>query len=573
MTIQARKTVNGAPAAEDEVFSFVLTDANGAVLQRVQNAGGMISFVPLRFTQDDIGRTFTYSVSEAEDNRPYYTTDTRVYTVTIHVDLDADGKLAVRQEVLCNGAKQQEILFSNAYEARGSLQLTARKTVNYAEPEDDQVYSFLLEGEGISMTAVNEGESIIFEEMLFDLSDVGRTYIYTIRETTPSAGNMTSDPSVYTVEVTIIDNRDGTLTASPVVMLAGETVGMITFNNTLEAPLTISKKVAGCETAETFAMTLYFFHADGTEMTAPVFYAGDLHGELVSGESVQLGHGQSITFTGLLPGMLYAVEEEANAAFTTTVNGLPMNKVDGICSLGGNRADFVNTLKTTTFSVRKAWEGEDGGDIVLTLYANGEKMEPQPEYTRSGDTYTYTGLPMYDAEGDQVVYAAREKYMDGYLTIYDNIAPYEGETRMIYQGGTIINRAVTSFRVRKVWSGTEEAELLPQITLTLYCNGEKMDWRQPEPDQEGWYSYKNLPRIVDGQKAVYHVMEEPVDGYTATYADAAGQQADCAYNGYTITNHKIPATGDQAPLLLWTGMLAASAALLLFLFRRRRKDD
>ena len=308
-------------------------------------------------------------------------------------------------------------------------------------------------------------------------------------------------------------------------------------------------------------------------MTEPIAYTGDLTGEHLSGERIRLGHGQSITFTGLLPGMRYTVEEEANIAFTTVVNGLPVNAVEGICLEDGNRADFVNTMKATTFSVRKVWEGGYGGDIILTLYANGEKMEPQPEYTRDGDVYTYTGLPMYEADGDLVLYTAKERYMDGFMTIYDNVKPYDGESSMIYDGGTIINRAVTSIRVLKVWEGVEEGEELPEIRLTLFCNGEPMDKRQPKPDKHGWYIYNNLPLTRKGQPAEYYVLEVPLEGYETSYTDANGKTADRALDGYTITNSRflIPATGDNEPLVLWAAMLTASAATLMLLLKRRRK--
>ena len=446
--------------------------------------------------------------------------------------------------------------------------------MNGIEPADDEVFSFVLAdntGE-VLQTVQNVGGEIRFAPLQYDQDDIGKTFIYTVCEATPSAGAMTCDPSVYTVEVMVIDNGDGTMKAAASVTLAGEKVDAIVFNNRLEAPLTISKKVIGCETAQTFAITVCFFGADGVEMKDPVAYTGDLTGQLISGESILLGDGQSITFSGLLPGMRYTVEEEANIAYSTTVNALPTNKAEGICSKGGNRADFVNTLKTTVFSVRKEWQGGDGGDIVLTLYANGEKMDPQPDYVRNDDTYTYTGLPMYDEDGDEVIYSAKEKYMDGYLTIYSNIFPYEGESKRIYDGGTIINRAVTSFRVRKVWSGLAEGEALPEITLTLYCNGEAMSRKQPEPNQDGWYIYKNLPRTVDGESAVYYVMEEPVNGYMTSYADADGQENDRAYDGGTITNSKVPQTGDNASMLLWTAMLAGASVMLLALKSRRRQQ-
>ena len=94
--------------------------------------------------------------------------------------------------------------------AEGSLQLTALKTVNGEVPEEGRVYEFVLEGENVSLTATNEGENVVFDEIRYELADAGKTYTYTIRETTESAGNMTADATVYTVEVTVIDNGDGT---------------------------------------------------------------------------------------------------------------------------------------------------------------------------------------------------------------------------------------------------------------------------------------------------------------------------------------------------------------------------
>lgn len=78
-------------------------------------------------------------------------------------------------------------------------------------------------------------------------------------------------------------------------------------------------------------------------------------------------------------------------------------------------------------------------------------------------------VPMYDAKGNPIRYAAKERPVSGYMTIYKNVAPYESESIFIYDGGTIINRAVTQIAVRKVWKGMDEGEKRPDIKLTLYC--------------------------------------------------------------------------------------------------------
>ena len=157
------------------------------------------------------------------------------------------------------------------------------------------------------------------------------------------------------------------------------------------------------------------------------------------------------------------------------------------------------------------------------------------------------------------------------MTIYDNVPPYDGESDMVYNDGVIINRAVTSIRVCKVWKGMPEDVELPEIVLTLYCNGEPMDRKQPKPDANGWYVYKNLPRYVNGEEAFYYVKEDPMNGFIPVYTDPNGETAEWAGDGYTITNNLMPATGDNTPVLLWATLLTASTALL-FVLKRRREE-
>lgn len=183
--------------------------------------------------------------------------------------------------------------------------------------------------------------------------------------------------------------------------------------------------------------------------------------------------------------------------------------------------------------------------------------------------YTYSDLPQYTEDGKGIVYAAKEKFMDGYMTMYLNKAPYEQESDMVYDGGKIVNRAVTEFAVKKVWEGLAEDEEAPQIELTLYCNGEAMDKATPKADENGWYRYYNLPLFKGEVKAEYTVVETPLDGYTVTYGDDA--EATSAKNGETITNRKIPKTDDNSHIALWTMTAAVSMAGLVILLKKRKK--
>ncbi|MBQ8200161.1 MAG: Cna B-type domain-containing protein [Clostridia bacterium] len=250
----------------------------------------------------------------------------------------------------------------------------------------------------------------------------------------------------------------------------------------------------------------------------------------------------------------YTIEEEPVEKYDTVIDGY----------------DVINAYFGTTFRVTKEWQGEHGGQITLTLYADGVKLNPQPPVTRMGDVYLWENLPLCNPDGSEIVYYAMEKFMDGYMTIYDNAAPYAHVSDRVYDGGTIINRQTTDVFVRKVWTGLSEGETPPEIELILYCNGKPVDYPQPAPDQYGWYKYYNLPATVNGAPAVYTVREASMAGYFATYTNTNGEQG-AAYDDGVITNHKVPATGDETPLLLLTAMLAVSVAGLgLMVLQRRR---
>ena len=59
-----------------------------------------------------------------------------------------------------------------------------------------------------------------------------------------------------------------------------------------------------------------------------------------------------------------------------------------------------------------------------------------------------------------------------------------------------------------------------------------------------------------------YIIEKPIPGYIIRYVNV-GEYAgitDRCCNGGTIINKRIPKTGDETPLLLWTVMLLTGAA-------------
>lgn len=579
LTLTAYKTVNGQTPTDEQVFDFELTSGAGTptVKQVKQNVGGTVTFDPLDYTLANAGKTYSYTLKEISPDGKGISADKTVYTIYVKVEDNGNGTLKLTVTADNGENNVTRLSFDNTYAATGSLKLMADKTVNGKTPAADQCYTFALEsGEdtpAVKQIKENELGLVAFDEISYTLDDAGKTYTYTVKEATQDGNGLTADKTVYTVTTSIKDNKDGTLSVTPVYSNGTENVTVMRFQNTLVGSIELSKRVEGgtVQAGEEFLFTVTFEDENGASLTDSFPYTGSKTGTIMNGGTLTLKDGETITISDVPVGTGCTIAEKGSVRYTTTVNGQTASKVHLTVAAETMPAAFVNTMVTTDFTVTKEWQGGNGGAISLTLYANGEKMEPQPSYSRNGDTYTYNGLPKYDAQGEPIRYAAKERYMSGYMTIYKNVAPYEAESSFIYDGGTIINRAVTEIAVRKVWTGMDENEERPEITLTLYCNGQVVN-KKPKLDKNGWYHFYNLPIRNDP----YYVVETPVDGYATSYENVGNfaDATDCAYDGGTITNHKIPKTGDNSHSDVYLMLLLISVAFLLLCHQKaKRKRD
>ena len=597
--VQEGETAQSLDITEGQ-FTFRLLDSNNQLLEEVTVSASengtdpktaTAVFSTFYYTLEDIG-DYTYTIYELDEQKAdYYGYDDKVYTVKVNVEDAGDGTLDITVTGLDNNAAG----FVNTYSPKGSFTVHAKKTVNGQTPDDSQVYSFELSGYGLSSPVVltNDKQDIKIDMALMGIQYSPDDYAacnegritYQLREL-PSEDNVRIDPAVYTITVTsLTDNHDGTLTVDYRMTDAdGGEVTEMAFDNLPLKTLKVTKVNSGGDAEDAFTISLTVTDGQGNSVqdAFSLTIAGEDKGELTSGGSFTILGGQTAEIGGIPIGFTAAVTETSDPRYTTET---APTGTDGSVSVvitntdADNAVTFTNTLITTGFYVIKQWEGTTGGDISLTLYAeeNGQLREvtPQPLFSREDDRYVVSGLPRFNADGSEIIYAVKERGMDGFLTIYDNsgctVNGRTGKTNAAYNGGVIVNRAVTSLRIRKVWSGSGNH---PAITLTLYCNGEKMDRKPSGPDKDGWYRWSNLPLTVNGKEAEYYAVEEHLNGWTTTYSNTGTYQTvtDRAYNGGTITNKTVPRTGDNTPLLLYILLLAASTVCLTWIIRRHRRQ-
>lgn len=270
--LKLSKTLSGRPMTEGQ-FTFTVTPADAAsanalglheganVYKSPAATEGTVGLIDILaghevvFTQADAGKTFTYTVAEKNDGQPGYTYDSAERTVTIAIADDGAGTLTATTTVsggpegtlpteYKTGASAVEsavVPFRNGYSASTDkpAQVVATKTLTGRPMADGEFYfgiAYAGETEAIEGTCVtNVNGQVSFgalhytTEMLADLVNANRairtdtdaklawTINYTAFEyTSPlAAKGITAAKPSFSFKVIVVDNGDGTLTATP----------------------------------------------------------------------------------------------------------------------------------------------------------------------------------------------------------------------------------------------------------------------------------------------------------------------------------------------------------------------
>lgn len=274
--LKLSKALSGRPMTEGQ-FTFTVTPADAASANALglheganvykspaatEGTVGLIDILAgkeVKFTQADAGKTFKYTVAETNDHKPGYTYDDAARTVTIAVTDDGVGTITAtttvsggpegtHETIHKSGENKVEsalVPFKNSYSASTDAhggdvaQIVATKTLTGRPMVDGEFYfgiAYAGETEAIEGTCVtNVNGQVSFgalhytTEMLADLVNANRairtdtdaklawTINYTAFEyTSPlAAKGITAAKPSFSFKVIVVDNGDGTLTATP----------------------------------------------------------------------------------------------------------------------------------------------------------------------------------------------------------------------------------------------------------------------------------------------------------------------------------------------------------------------
>lgn len=252
-------TVSDALASNEHAESKV---TSGKI---IKDKGQTVDFSNMAFNKAG-EYTFTLTEVHNADDDPAadgvqnagWTMDDSTYTVTVKVE-DKNAKLTVtgvtvekggddKSETLeVKNGKVNLATFNNTYDAKGSVTLTATKTIKVADgfdhttkPADGEFTFDLKDAAGnVIATAKNDANGKVCFTREFQLSDLdgaaSKDFTYTIVEQPGAEPGMVYDSHPLTYTVTVTDGGNGALNAKAIVTSAS---GSDTFTNTYQPAAT-----------------------------------------------------------------------------------------------------------------------------------------------------------------------------------------------------------------------------------------------------------------------------------------------------------------------------------------------
>lgn len=244
VTVEATKVLAGKDLTAD-AFTFGLYDQDGNEDARGTNDKN--GKVKLTVKGLNLGEyDYTLKEEKAGQSVDGVVYDTKEVKVHVKVEQNQDDNNKTKVTVTYDGTATAPT-FNNTYDAKGSVTLTATKTIKVADgfdhttkPADGEFTFDLKDAAGnVIATANNDADGKINFTRGFKLADLGgaasKDFTYTIVEQPGAEAGMVYDNHPLTYKVTVTDGGNGALNAKAIVT---STSGSETFTNTYQPAAT-----------------------------------------------------------------------------------------------------------------------------------------------------------------------------------------------------------------------------------------------------------------------------------------------------------------------------------------------
>ena len=244
VTVEATKTLKGKDLT-DGAFTFGLYDqAGNEVYKGTNDQDGKVKLTVKGLNLGEYDYTLKEEkAGQSVDGVAY---DAKEVKVHVKVEQNQDDNNKTKVTVTYDGTATAPT-FNNTYTAKGSVELTATKTIKVADgfdhttkPADGEFTFDLKDAAGnVIATAKNDANGKVCFTREFQLSDLdgaaSKDFTYTIVEQPGAEPGMVYDNHALTYTVTVTDGGNGALNAKAIVTSAS---GSDTFTNTYQPAAT-----------------------------------------------------------------------------------------------------------------------------------------------------------------------------------------------------------------------------------------------------------------------------------------------------------------------------------------------
>ena len=244
VTVEATKILTGKDLTAD-AFTFGLYDqAGNEVAKGTNDRGGKVELAVKNLNLGEYDYTLKEEkAGQSVDGVAY---DAKEVKVHVKVEQNQDDNNKTKVTVTYDGTATAPT-FNNTYTAKGSVELTATKTIKVAggfdhttKPADGEFTFDLKDAAGnVIATAKNDANGKVCFTREFQLSDLdgaaSKDFTYTIVEQPGAEPGMVYDNHALTYTVTVTDGGNGALNAKAIVTSAS---GSDTFTNTYQPAAT-----------------------------------------------------------------------------------------------------------------------------------------------------------------------------------------------------------------------------------------------------------------------------------------------------------------------------------------------
>lgn len=244
VTVEATKILTGKDLTAD-AFTFGLYDqAGNEVAKGTNDRGGKVELAVKNLNLGEYD--YTLKEEKADQTVDGVAYDAKEVKVHVRVEQNQGDNNKTKVTVTYDGAATAPT-FNNTYDAKGSVILTATKTIKVADgfdhttkPADGEFTFDLKDAAGnVLDTAKNDANGKVSFTREFQLSDLdgaaSKDFTYTIVEQPGAEPGMVYDSHPLTYTVTVTDGGNGALNAKAIVTSAS---GSDTFTNTYQPAAT-----------------------------------------------------------------------------------------------------------------------------------------------------------------------------------------------------------------------------------------------------------------------------------------------------------------------------------------------